>query len=434
MNIIIAGAGKVGFNLAKILSIAHNVIVVDRNADALQTLQENLDILPICGSVEDYNTFELIDTKQIDLYIAVTDEDNINLISAMVIDIALDVKRKFIRLQKPYFNHEIIKEKLGIDRYILPIQLATNTVLSLLKYPKANNVKTFHYTDYRLISVVIGEEFPLSIFDSDLIQVVGIERDRTFILSQEESIEISSGDLVYCFGLDSDMRPITHDGNESIKKCVVYGADKLGVSIANDLLDMGCEVKLIEKDFQLCQKADEELKGRANIINFKYGSHEIFENESLSSADMFITTTNNDEFNIIKSLEARDSGLERIVAINNEIEYYNLMHSLDITAVRGPKISAYYKIMEEINSTGVVVQKHFCGGKAVVLLRKVFADSSLIGKCIKPPKLSNCSLFYIRDTILEPLNDKIELTENDLILSFCISKESEKVQKWIYEL
>ena len=434
MNIIIAGAGKVGFNLAKILSIAHNVIVVDKNADALQTLQENLDILPICGSVEDYNTFELIDAKQIDLYIAVTDEDNINLISAMVIDIALDVKRKFIRLQKSYFDNEEIKSRLNIDQFILPVQLASNTVLSLLQYPKSNNVKTFQYTDYRLISVVIDKESPLDIFNSDAIQIIGVERDRNFILYQDKPIDILVGDLVYCFGLDNDMRPITHDGSDNIKKCVVYGADKLGVSIASGLIDIGCEVKLIEKNLNLCQKADEELKGRANIINFKYGSHEIFENESLSSADMFITTTNNDEFNIIKSLEARDSGLKRIVAINNEIEYYNLMHSLNITAVRGPKISAYYKIMEEINSTGVIVRKHFCGGKAVALLRKVFIGSTLAGKTIKPPKLDNCSLFYIRDMILEPLNDKIELKENDLILSFCISQESEKVQKWIYGL
>jgi trk system potassium uptake protein TrkA len=133
-------------------------------------------------------------------------------------------------------------------------------------------------------------------------------------------------------------------------------------------------------------------------------------------------------------LEARDSGVQKVVAINNEMEYYNLMHTLNITAVRGPKMSAYHKIIEEIGSTGVVLKKHFCGGKATVFMRKIFTNSQLIGKKIKPLKLNHSSLFYLKHNNLEIFSDKIVLEKNDLIISFCIEKESEKVQKWIYEL
>ncbi len=434
MNIIIAGAGKVGFNLAKTLSIAHNVIVIDKNADALNSIQENLDIMPICGSVEDFKTFQAIHLNQIDLFVAVTNLDNINLISAMTIDLVLNVKRKFIRLKKHYFDHEIIKERLSIDKFIFPVQLASNTVLSLLKYPKANNVKTFKYTDYKLISMMIPNDFLPKTFEFELFKIIGIERDKHFFIPKGNSVEIQPNDLVYYFGLEDEMKIISADADNIIKKCVVFGGDKLGIAITKDLLKINCEVKLIEKDLILCQKADEKLKGRADIINFKYGSHEIFDDENLDSADIFITTTNNDEFNIIKCLEARDSGVKKVVAINNEMEYYNLMHTLNITAVRGPKMSAYHKIMEEISSTGVVIKKHFCGGKAIVFMRKIFKNSKLIGKKIKPLKLTSSSLFYIKDKHLETFDNKIILQENDLIISFCIAKESEKVQKWIYEL
>jgi len=434
MKIIIAGAGKVGFNLAKTLSIAHNVILIDKNQEALNNIQENIDIMPICGNVEDYNTFKMVKYDTIDLFIAVTNLDNMNLIASMVIDIALDVKRKFVRLKDHCFDHEEIKKKLNIEQFIFPIQLASNTILSLLKYPKANNIKTFQYADYKLISIIIPSNFIAQTFTFESFRIVGIERDKHFFIPQEEYVEILPNDLVYYFGLEEDMYILTHSDNVNITKCVVFGADNLGMTITSDLLNVGCEVKLIEKDLQLCNKADEYLKGKADIINFKYGSHEIFESENLSNADIFITTTNNDEFNIIKSLEARDSGIDKIVAINNEMEYYNLMHSLQITAVRGPKMSAYHKIMEEISSSGVVLKKHFCGGKAIVFMRKIFANSKLIGKKIKPLKLNDSSLYYIKDSKLYTFSNTIILEENDLIVSFCVASDSDKVAQWIYEL
>lgn len=434
MNIIIAGAGKVGFNLARTLSIGHNVIVIDKNIEALNRIQEMLDIMPMHGNIEDCKTFESISHKQIDLFIAVTNFDNINLISAMVIDLALNVKRKFVRLQNHYFDHDMIKKRLHIDKFIFPIQLASNTVMSLLKYPKANNVKTFYYTDYKLISVLVPSDFSSQTFSSNDFKIIGIERDKKFFIPKEENILVKPNDMLYYFGLENDMRFITKDIDKNIKKCAVFGADKLGITIVSDLIKFGCEVKLIEKDLELCRKADVKLNGKAEIINFKYGSHEIFDMEGLDNADIFITTTNNDEFNIIKCLEAKDSGIKKVVAINNEMEYYNLMHSLNITAVRGPKMSAYHKIMEEISSSGVVIKKHFCGGKAMVFMRKIFKNSKFIGKKLKPIKLANSSLFYISNGVLQVFSEKIVLQENDLIISFCIENDSGKVQRWIYEL
>lgn len=58
MNIIIAGAGKVGFNLARTLSIGHNVTIIDKNKEALHRIQESLDIMPMNGDVEDSKTYE----------------------------------------------------------------------------------------------------------------------------------------------------------------------------------------------------------------------------------------------------------------------------------------------------------------------------------------------------------------------------------------
>jgi len=185
---------------------------------------------------------------------------------------------------------------------------------------------------------------------------------------------------------------------------------------------------------KLCEAADEELEGRASIINYKYGSHDIFEDEGLDRADIFIAATNNDEYNIIKCLEAKESGIKKVVAINNEKEYYNLMHSLNIIVVRGPKMSAYNTIMEEIGSTGVVIQKSFCGAKAIVFMRKVFPLSKLIGKDIKPLHVKESVIFYMREGIIYSLTEILTLQENDLIVTFSPVNQSTKMKQWLYEL
>jgi len=99
MDIIIAGAGRVGFNLSRTLSIGHNVTVIDQNSEALRRLQESLDILPINGDIEDPLTYKKLIDKRADLFIAVTDVDEANLISTLIVDDTIDVKRKLIRLK-----------------------------------------------------------------------------------------------------------------------------------------------------------------------------------------------------------------------------------------------------------------------------------------------------------------------------------------------
>ena len=438
MNIIIAGAGKVGFNLAKTLSIGHNVTIIDKNSEALHRIQESLDIMPLGGDVEDAKTYESFTDKEIDLFIAVTNLDNVNLISILVADTILNIKRKFVRLQKQFFDGSKVQSRLDIDRLIFPIQLASEAIASLLEYPKANNVKFFHYTKEKLISVMVSSRFVPKVFHTQSYKIVGVERKKEFFIPQENDVEILPNDLVYFFGKEELISPLCEelelDTNISIQKCVVFGGDDLGVAISKKLIEGGRTVKLVEKDLSLCEKADEELQGKASIINAKYSSHDIFEEEALESADIFVAATNNDEYNIIKCLEAKESGVKKVVAINNEMEYYNLMHSLGIIVVRGPKMSAYNTIMEEISSTRVVIQKSFCGAKAMVLMRKVFPNSRLVGKKIKPFNVRNSMLLYMRAGELFDFNEKIILEEEDLIIIFTTLKESPKIKQWIYGL
>jgi len=439
MNIIIAGAGKVGFNLAKTLSIGHNVIIIDKNKEALSKIQESLDILPYYGNIQNPNTYKEFLQTDIDLFIAVTNKDEANIISCMIVDEIFKEAKKFIRLQNTFYKDFDFTTKLNIMELIFPLESSSKGIEALLNYPKINNIKDFKYTDYKLISIFSKKEFTLEEVDELLDKryefLVGIEREKKFIIKDFQ--QIRKNDLLYLLVKEQNIKNICSifDDTEllEINNCVVFGADELGISISKVLLENKKEVKVIEKDIDLCKKAEEKLSGKAEIINSKYQDEQLFLDENLNKADIFISTYKNDEYNIIKCIEAKEFGIKKVVAINNETEYYNLMHTLGIVAVRGPKISTYHSIMERINSSKIIIEKFFCGGKGVIFLRKIFENSKLIEKTIKPPKLRS-KTFMIREGEILPIDDQVVIQSDDIVVAISDIDELEKIKLWIYEL
>ena len=94
MNIMIAGAGTVGYSLAQTLSRKHNIIVVDKRIQTLNRLEESIDILTLHGNIDDPKTFQSLHIDALDLFIAVTDSDEANLLSTLIIDDVIKVKKK----------------------------------------------------------------------------------------------------------------------------------------------------------------------------------------------------------------------------------------------------------------------------------------------------------------------------------------------------
>lgn len=112
MNILIAGAGRVGFRLAKALSRRHNVTLIDNNTEAIERIQDNIDVLAIAGDVEDPKSYKAIEDKSFDIFIAVTNEDEANLISTIIMSEKIEVKRKIIRLKKEFLPRAPLPPKL----------------------------------------------------------------------------------------------------------------------------------------------------------------------------------------------------------------------------------------------------------------------------------------------------------------------------------
>ncbi len=440
MNIIIAGAGRVGTELAKMLCIKHDVTIIDKNSMVLQVLSESVDLLSVVGDIEDPQTYTSLLNKSFDVFIAVTDSDEANILSTLIADDVIDVKKKIIRLKNAYFAKSSIADKLGISDSVFPFSATANSIAALLDFPKANNVKTFTFTSFKLISVFVKKStlthMPIDTLNSENCIVVGLEHDKKFTIPKSDE-KVQENDLLYFFGDPQKINNLcqvldTHMPQE-IRRITILGAGLLGVEIAKVLVKRNVQLKIIEKDSDLCHQAAMVLQEGASVINSHYVEQMIFEDEQIQHSDMIISTDTKDEQNIIRSLEAQEIGIQKTVAINNNKEHYALMHNLGIVAARGPKVNAYYEILEKMGSSNVIFEKHYCGGRATIFMRKIFPYSILIGKTIKPYKNSLQS-YILREDGLQLFREKVVLEEGDIIIFFSHSEQGEKVKQWIYSL
>lgn len=444
MDIIIAGAGTVGFRLATTLSIRHNVTVIDNNADALNLLQESIDILPVIGNAEDPLTYRSLLDKEVDLFIAITDSDETNIISCLIVDEGLKVKDKIIRLRNTFFAKSSIPERLGNTIAVFPVMRTANAVRPLIEYPKARSVKKLNKSHLRLVSIRMQhgdidntDNIRIETVTSDKVIVVGIERERTFFIPSDDEI-LMPGDLIYFFGDLKEVEAVSSriDAKmpKKIRKVVIYGASPLGIEIAKSLSRPDVAIKVLEEDLQRCHIASETLQGDATVINSHYGDQRLIEEEGLKDADMLIATSKNDEENIVRCIEAKEYGIEKVVAINNDMQHYALMHKLGLVVVRGAKNNAYYSIIEKIGSSSIVNSRLFCGGSAVTLTRTIYPNSRLIGKSVSPFRKGACLSILIRGGEMTRFDAPFIIQEGDDIMAFTTADGQEKVRRWIYDL
>ena len=440
MNIVIAGAGKVGFELARSLSQHHEVTVIDRNAEALERLGELIDIYPVTGNIENPQTYRSLLESHVDLFIAVTDSDEANILSTLLATDTTRIDRCIIRLRNSYFEQSAFLANLGALERVFPFRLAAETVRLLLTYPGANNVKQFAGTDIKLISIQVDnplhETKPVQAFENDQLKIVGIEREKRFYLPMPERV-IEHGDRIYFLGdgavLESLYGQLDLHMPPRIETAVVFGADTLGVEVAKVLVEEGVEVKIVEKDIRLCHLASDVFQEQALVINSRYDEAILYPEERLDQADMVITTDRKDEINIIRALQAQEYHIPKVVAVNNDRKYYPLMHQLGMVVARGPQTSAYYAILESVARQDAVESRHFCGGVAVVLARKVDPASPMVGRKLPAWKREGLVLIARRDTVLYP-ESAVVLEEEDILFLVIETDAEKRGLEWIRSL
>lgn len=366
MRIIIAGAGDVGFHLAKLLAIEeHDINIIDLDSSKLQYISNHLDVNTIKGSSTSYKILEEAKISKSDLLIAVTESESTN-ISTAIIGKNLGAKKTIARISNTEFLHkkDILNLKsIGIDELISPESLAAKEIKKLLKETALTDTFEFEKGILSLVGVTIDEDSEL--LNQSLADTAYLNPDRNFntvaILRGNETIiphganKFMLNDHAYFItqpdGLERVMN-LSGKTRTPVKNLMILGGSKIGVKTAMQLSSK-YKIKLIEQDKEKCFELADQLQDTL-IINGDGRDVELLQEEGIADMDAFIAVTGNSETNIITSLVAKNHNVKKTIALVENIDYIHLSQNIGVDTMINKKLIAASFIFRHIRKGEVL--------------------------------------------------------------------------------
>jgi len=352
MNIIILGAGKVGSHLTNELSLQnHDILVIDHDKDVLNRLLEQNDVMALEGDGTDLSILQEANVGACDLFIALTRNDDTNLISAALAK-SLGTSDIIIRLRDSrYLNHtQQIQQITGSKLIINPEYLAAKEIQRSIKYSHARNVQTFLEDRAMMFEITIGANSKLAgekLADADsyLDQfgvLIGMVRYNGTITIPNGDFVLEAGQKIYVMGTKTDVDKFYKaeiPENIRVKDVLIIGASTLAHQLTGLLLERNFNVTVIELDREKAISIQERYGG-AVVINADGSDPDILEEARINSFDSVISLTGIDEENILIALIAQRWGIDKIIAKVNRTNLLKLTGILDIDATFTPKSAA----------------------------------------------------------------------------------------------
>ena len=364
MKIIIAGAGDVGFHLAKLLSYeSQDIYVVDLDSEKLNYLDSHLDVITHKGDATSIETLKSIGIDKTDLFIAVTNSQNTNFAIA-VIGKKLGAKKTIARLNNPQFinNSEVDFIELGLDYVISPEELAANEIKMLLKGSTFNDSIIFEDGVLNIVGSTLSHKSPIlnltvqhaknKFPDIDFITIAVKHQNNLQTIIPRGDTTFELGDEVY-FSCPkeslSKLHQITGKDAFEIKNVMILGGSKIGEKSAKKLCKDNFRVKLIEKKKAKATDLAEKLQNTL-VIHGDGRDLELLEEENIREMDAFIAVTGNTETNIMSCLVAKSKGVKKTIALVENMDYINISQTIGIDTLINKKLLAASEIFKHVRN------------------------------------------------------------------------------------
>ena len=392
MRIIIAGAGDVGFHLAKLLAYeSHDIDIIDMDDDRLQYISNHLDVQTVRGNSTSYSILEKAQVSKADLLIAVTESESTN-ITTCIIGKSLGAKRTISRITNTEFLHrkDILDLKtIGIDEIISPESLAAKEIKRLLKESAVTDLFNFEQGILSLVGITIDENSEL--LDKSLVETAYLNPDSNFstvaILRKNETIiphgenRFRLNDHAYFIcqpnGVDRVL-DLAGKHSKDIKNIMILGGSKIGIQTARQL-SKKYNIKLVEADRDKCFELADTLHD-VMIINGDGRDVELLKEEGIDDMDAFIAVTGNSETNMISSLVAKNHGVAKTISLVENMDYIHLSQNIGVDTMINKKLIAASFIFRYIRKGQVVNHTSIHGVDAEIVEFEIKEESKILGK------------------------------------------------------
>ena len=454
MNIIICGAGRVGFTIAKLLSEqGHSITVIDQSGEDIQKINDSLDVKAIVGKATYPSILEKANAIETDMIIAVTRNDEINMLICQIAFSIFKIQKKIARIRSqdylnPKFTRVYNKENLPIDVIISPEIEIARSIQRKLEAPGALDSVPFTDNKIRLLEILIKDNCKLidiklneltinfPNLDANIISI--IRKDKFFIPKKTDSIK--KDDKIYVIinslQMEKTLQAFGHDEKIS-KKILIIGGGNIGFHLAKMIEENfeGARVKIIEKNKTRAEEIAAELTSSI-VINGDALDEEILKEANLEGSETVLALTNDDENNMMACVLAEKTGLKkRTIAIVNKTNYSLLQASLNIDDLVDPRMTTVSRIMEHVHRGTIGTVYSLLDGEYEFIEAKISEKSELANKKILDSNLPEdirIGAIIRKDKVIIPKSNFI--FEKDDLVVFLAKREELKAVESIFSV
>ena len=412
MNIIICGAGRVGFTIAKLLSEqGHSITVIDQSSEDIQKINDSLDVKAIVGKATYPSILEKANASETDMIIAVTRNDEINMLICQIAFSIFNIPKKIARIRSqdylnPKFTKVYSKENLPIDVIISPEIEIAKSIQRKLEAPGALDSVPFADNRIRLQEILIKDNCKsIDIKFNELTKknpkleanIIGINReDKFFIPKKTESVK--KEDKIYVIINSSQtaetLKAFGHEEKIS-KKILIIGGGNIGYNLAKNIEETleTVRVKIVEKEKTRAEYLANELNDTI-VINGNGLDEDVLIEANLDEAETVLALTNDDEDNLMVSVlvekfakDQKKIDDKRTMALINKPNYSLLQSSLKIDDLIDPRMNTVYSILKHIHKGTIENAYTISNGEYEVIEAEIIETSELINKELKNSNL-----------------------------------------------
>ena len=414
MNIIICGAGRVGFTIAKILSEqGHSITVIDQSSEDIQKIDDTLDVKSIVGKATYPSILEKANASDADMIIAVTRNDEINMLICQIAFSIFNVQKKIARIRSqdylnPKFTKVYNKENLPIDVIISPEIEIAKSLQRKLEAPGALDNIPFADNKIRLLEILINENCSLKdIKLKDITKkfpklnanIIGVIRDKKFIVLKKTDIMLKEDRAFVAINatqMKETLNAFNH--NEKISnKILIIGGGNIGFNLAKNLEESfdSARVKIIEKNKERAELIASQLNDTI-VINGDALDEEVLMEANIDEIETVLALTNDDEDNLMVSVlvekfakDNSDLSDKRTMALINKQNYSLLQSSLKIDDFIDPRMNTVSSILKHIHKGTIENAYSILNGEYEIIEAEIIETSELVNKELKNSNLPN---------------------------------------------
>ena len=449
MKIIICGAGQVGWQIAKHLSVENNnITIVDSDPSLIRRATENIDVQGVLGFASYPDVLEQAGARDADMIIAATNSDEVNMVICQVAHSVFVIPRKIARLRSQSYLNAIYSDlyrenHLPIDVVISPEQEVAEAALLRLEAPAAFDIETFLKGSAQIIGIELQADCPVTdtplkqltdLFSTLRARVVAIRRNGDLFVPTSKD-QMFTDDQVYLLAHRDDVsRTMEIFGKKMTKqeRVVIIGAGTVGLFVAKSLEKRSeqFKIKIIERDRKVAEFAAGKLE-RTIVLHGDGLDFDCLAEANIQSADTILAVTDDDKTNLLSAVRGKAEGCKMAISLINDPTLISLMMPLKIDAHLNPRATTVSSILRHVRH-GRVNQVYSIGdAEGEVIEAKILSTSPMSGQAIKDigfPEGAVIGAIKRGEEFIKPSGDS-KIFDGDIVVIFSISKDVPEVEK-----